>query len=346
MKFESKVVRSKLILSLVSALFLQPQVMRAQGTGSAIATKGQDGPAHITGVVPPKLIFTNSGKDDGTSPLIVTPSYISAEQKRYGGGELKPANTSTAADTTTADATEEATKPTGNLVVSGAKSGAQPGATPLTGPAADADRKKSVAQWVGAPDPTRRNNIPAVTGTVKIRKPFKIFVREELIHNLSFRETPIREVVAEIARRGNLNIILDKSVQGKVTGELRDVTLNEAMDSVLAAAGLQSRVLDNNTVVVATTQAMVQLGLNRSTAKAFKLSYAHPYDVAMILNASVFNKGVIPDFTKRLSTRNSNDNADESETSRENGTGGEGPGGKQSETTRGRSSGGEKDKRK
>jgi type II secretory pathway component GspD/PulD (secretin) len=346
MKFESKVVRPKLILSLVSALFLQPVALWAQGTGSG--SKGQDGPAHITGVVPPKLIFTNSGKDDGTSPLIVTPSYINADQKRYSEGELKAAApstaaphaavSSTAADTTAADSVEAAPKSAGKLIVSGDN----PSSTPAAASTAEADRRK-VAQWVGAPDPNRRNTIPTVTGTVKIRKPFKIFVREELIHNLSFRETPIREVIAEIARRGNLNIILDKSVQGKVTGELRDVTLNEAMDSVLAAAGLQSRVLDNSTVVVATTQAMVQLGLNRSTAKAFKLSYAHPYDVAMILNASVFNKGVIPDFTKRLSTRNSNDNADESETSRENGAGQEGPAGKQSETTRGRSSGGEKD---
>jgi len=29
---------------------------------------------------------------------------------------------------------------------------------------------------------------------------------------MSFRETPAREVIAEIARRGNLNIIIDKSV--------------------------------------------------------------------------------------------------------------------------------------
>ena len=83
---------------------------------------------------------------------------------------------------------------------------------------------------------------------------------------------------------------------------MRDLTLNEAMDSVLASAGLQSRTLDNSTVIIASTQAMVQLGLNRSMAKAFKLSYAHPYDVCMILHASIFNKGVTPDFVKRLTT--------------------------------------------
>src|SRR5205823_11589147 len=117
-------------------------------------------------------------------------------------------------------------------------------------------------------------NLPVTVGSVQVRRPFKVFVREELIRNLSFRNTPVREVIGELARRGNLNILIDKSVQGTITGDLRDVTLNEAMDSILAAAGLQSRRLDNNTVVVGTNQAMVQLGLNRTMAKAFKISYA------------------------------------------------------------------------
>jgi type II secretory pathway component GspD/PulD (secretin) len=143
------------------------------------------------------------------------------------------------------------------------------------------------------------NRMPGTVGTVQIRKPFRLFAREQLIHNLSFRDTPVKEVIEEIARRGNLNLLIDKSVSGKITGDLRDVTLNEAMDSVLAAAGLQSRTLDNNTVVIATTQAMVQLGLNRPIARVFKLSYASPYDVAMIIYASVFNKGALPDFQKQ-----------------------------------------------
>jgi type II secretory pathway component HofQ len=94
--------------------------------------------------------------------------------------------------------------------------------------------------------------LPGVVGTVQIRKAFKLFATQQLIHNMSFRDTPVREVVAELARRGSLNILIDKSVSGKITGELRDVTLNEALDDVLAAAGLQSRVLDNNTVIVGT----------------------------------------------------------------------------------------------
>ena len=179
--------------------------------------------------------------------------------------------------------------------------------TPSLPEPASADGKQ-LSQSLPAVKPTTQSKrTPSVTGTVQIRKPFKLFAQSNLIHHLSFRDTPVREVISEIARRGNLNIIVDKSVTGKITGELTDVTLNEAMDSVLAAAGLESRTLDNSTVIVGTLQAMVQLGLNRPVARAFKLSYAHPFDVAQILQASIFNRGYVPDFKERSKTATKGD---------------------------------------
>ncbi len=201
------------------------------------------------------------------------------------------------------------------------------GASNPTGSGGDSGNGISIAQSSPKPAQTRRNPIPGVVGTVKIRKQFKLFANEQLIHNMSFRDTPVREVIAELARRGNLNIIIDKSVVGKITGDLRDVTLNEAMDSVLASAGLQSRTLDNSTVIVATLQAMVQLGLNRPLARAFKLSYAHPYDVAMILHASIFNRGMLPDFNSQLRRRSSNEVTESTESGRTKKAGGSQPDG-------------------
>lgn len=160
---------------------------------------------------------------------------------------------------------------------------------------------KQIAQSSPAPKSTRvGKSLPSVTGTVQIKKPFKLFAQAGIIHNLSFRDTPVREVISEIARRGNLNIIIDKSVSGKITGELTDLTLNEAMDNVLSAAGLETRPLDNNTVIVGTLQAMVQLGLNRPVARAFKLSYSHPFDVAQMLTVSIFNRGYAIEFKEKI----------------------------------------------
>ena len=180
--------------------------------------------------------------------------------------------------------------------------------------AADSDSDgRKLAQ--GSMRSVTRNSLPGVTGTVKIRRPFQLFAQTEegrqLIHHLSFRDTPVKDVITEIARRGNVNIIIDKSCSGKITGDLRDVNLNEAMDNVLAAAGLQSRMLDNKTIVVGSTQAMVQLGLNRPMARAFKLSYSHPYDVAALLSASIFNRGYLPDFKTTTKRQLANESTDE-----------------------------------
>jgi type II secretory pathway component GspD/PulD (secretin) len=168
---------------------------------------------------------------------------------------------------------------------------------------------KEIAQSPNSPrsitDPVYRK-MPHITGSVKIRRGFDKFATNSIIHNLSFRDTPVKEVVAEIGRRGNLNIIIDKSVVGRITGDLHDITLNEAMDTVLASAGLQWRQLDNSTVVVASPNAFVNLGLNRPTMRAFKLNYASPFDVAQLLWASVFNRGYAPDFTNAVRNRSVN----------------------------------------
>ncbi len=329
-----------LILCMVP-LFLRPPSAESQST----VPSG-------TGVVAPPLIMFNSDNDPGSgTTLIFSPNtdvHKSAQDKSLPGtsttGEsaTEPPKTGIAAPATPGAAGATNPPPSESAAADTTNSGKATQSS-SNGASEDPAQKKSLAQFVGAPDPTRRATLPGITGTVKIRRPFKIFAQETLIHNLSFRDTPVKEIIAELARRGSLNIIIDKSVVGRITGELRDVTLNEAMDSILAAAGLQSRTLDDNTVIVATTQAIVQLGLNRPAARAFKLSYAHPYDVAMILHASIFNKGLVPDFQKRQSIRNSNDKTDESATDRESKTGGPQATGMVNETTRGRNAEADKD---
>ncbi len=179
-------------------------------------------------------------------------------------------------------------------------------------------------------DPAYKS-LPANGGEGKIRRDFKLFAKEELIHNLSFRETPIKEVIAELARRGNLNILIDRSVIGNITGDLHDVTLNEAMDAVLAQSGLQARTLDSNTVIVGSPNALTLMGLNRTHYKVFKLSYITPWDISNILFTSVFNRGVLPDFSgtfkQRYATAKSESPKSANETREETQSAGVGAGG-------------------
>lgn len=145
------------------------------------------------------------------------------------------------------------------------------------------------------------------------RAPFKLFAQQHLLRNLRLRNTPVREVIAELAERGNLNVVIDKSVSGVVTANLKDVTLNEAMDYVLASSGLQARSFDKQTVLIAPLPAIVKLGLNRPKVKTFQLNYAHPLEVANILQSSVFNKGVVPEFNSTSKTSTTVASSEEAE---------------------------------
>lgn len=256
----------------------------------------------------PKLQFTPSEPSTATRPTIIQTSSDSdlPNLDQALSTPVEPGTPDTAASATGL-APSEVSATAGDAVAPAAAETTEP--APLVADKSAEESKEVSQNTPNTPrqhlDPVYRQK-PSITGTVKVRKGFDKFATNNIIHNLSFRDTPVKEVVAEIGRRGNLNIIIDKSVVGRITGDLHDVTLNEAMDTVLASAGLQWRQLDNSTVVVGSPNAFVNLGLNRTMMRTFKLSYTTSFEVASLLFASVFNRGTIPDFTQAVRNRTVN----------------------------------------
>lgn len=138
-------------------------------------------------------------------------------------------------------------------------------------------------------------------GVLRIAPEFHEFSNDETI-SLSLRNADIKEVLKELARLGNKSIIVDNSVGGQISCELEEVSLNQAMDLALATTELESRVL-GNTIFIASKPAMLRKGLNRNLIKSFKLNYANCLDVASVLEASIFNKGL--DVTTSISEQTS-----------------------------------------
>lgn len=108
--------------------------------------------------------------------------------------------------------------------------------------------------------------------------------------NLILRDIDVATVLRVLAKEGCKNIVLDDSVEGIINADLRNVSLNEAMQTVLTSQELEYR-LDNNTIFVASRPAMARKGLNRKFIKAFKLNNSNAVEVSKILEASIFNKG-------------------------------------------------------
>ena len=118
---------------------------------------------------------------------------------------------------------------------------------------------------------------------------FTVFPEDATI-DLTLRDIDLPSVLRILAKEGQKNIIIDKSVQGTVSAELKNVSLNEAMQTILTSEELEARI-NGDTIYVASRPAMALKGLNRKYIKAFKLNNANAVDVAKLLEASIFNKG-------------------------------------------------------
>lgn len=108
--------------------------------------------------------------------------------------------------------------------------------------------------------------------------------------NLTLKDVDVASILRIIAKEGGMNIVIDESVLGFISAELKDISLNEAMEIILVSEELEARV-NNNTIFVASRPVMAKKGLNRRFIKTFKLNNSDAYYIADILKASVFNKG-------------------------------------------------------
>lgn len=118
---------------------------------------------------------------------------------------------------------------------------------------------------------------------------FDVFPESATI-DLTLRDVEIASILRIIAKEGGKNIVIDESVQGTISAELKKISLNEAMQSILTSEELEARV-EGNTIFVASRPTMAKKGLNRKFIKAFRLNNSNAVEIAKILEASIFNKG-------------------------------------------------------
>ena len=77
----------------------------------------------------------------------------------------------------------------------------------------------------------------AVPGAERAALPLPVEVRQRRV-SLDFQDAELRTVLWFLASTGGVNLVLDESVQGRVTVRLKDVTWEDAFLAVLAAEGL------------------------------------------------------------------------------------------------------------
>ncbi|MDD2703657.1 MAG: secretin N-terminal domain-containing protein [Candidatus Omnitrophica bacterium] len=93
---------------------------------------------------------------------------------------------------------------------------------------------------------------------------------KQIIEYLAFRETDIKDILRQLAKQYNLNIVFSEQVRGLVTVELNNVSIEQAMDAVITVNGFVYNKKEN--VYKVTTQE--EAGREGKQTKLFKLNNA------------------------------------------------------------------------
>ena len=106
--------------------------------------------------------------------------------------------------------------------------------------------------------------------------------------SVSLRDSDLKPALRMIADKAGLNIIFHSSVEGKVTLDLVNVSLNDAFKMVMQACDL-SYVIDNGTLIVMSKDASLTSDISKQNMMTIPVKYADATKVADFLNSNVFS---------------------------------------------------------
>lgn len=124
-----------------------------------------------------------------------------------------------------------------------------------------------------------------VQGQVSISRAVAISPSVEKV-SLNLRDASVRDVLNMLAAQGKFNLILDESVDGTLTIDIKDIPINKALEYIFTVGGL-SYTKDGNTVIVAAQDAANKNNLNAKTFKAIPVQYKNAQTVAAQLNSTI-----------------------------------------------------------
>ena len=105
---------------------------------------------------------------------------------------------------------------------------------------------------------------------------------------LSLRDSDVRQVLRMFADKAGINVVFHNSVEGKVTLDLVNVTLNDAFLLVMKSSEL-TYIKDGKNLIVASMEASKDLGAGKQGLTVIPIKYVEAPAVAKFLNANVFS---------------------------------------------------------
>jgi type II secretory pathway component GspD/PulD (secretin) len=130
------------------------------------------------------------------------------------------------------------------------------------------------------------DTVKPVRGQVAISRDVNIAAANEKV-SLNLRDANLRDVLQALAAQGKFNIILDESVEGTLTVDIKNIPVNKALEYIFTVANL-SYSKDGNTVIVATKEKAEEKNLTAKTFKAIPVLYKDAALLATQLNDTIF----------------------------------------------------------
>uniref|UniRef100_UPI003593B2DE hypothetical protein n=1 Tax=Vampirovibrio sp. TaxID=2717857 RepID=UPI003593B2DE len=124
-----------------------------------------------------------------------------------------------------------------------------------------------------------------VQGQVSISRDVAISPSVDKV-SLNFRDANIRDLLNMLAQQGKFNLILDESVEGTLTIDIKDIPINKALEYIFTVGEL-SYTKDGNTVIVAAQETADKRNMTAKTFKAIPVQYRSAVNVAFQLNNTI-----------------------------------------------------------
>ena len=139
-------------------------------------------------------------------------------------------------------------------------------------------------------------------GAVNLNENVKITNSNAKI-NLSLRDSDVKQVLRMFAQKAGLNVIFHNSVNGKVTLDLVNVTLNDAFLLVLRSAEL-TYVKDGKNIIVASSAQGSKLSFTKQNLNIIPVKYERAQNIADFLNNNVFSSSITGLSNEKIVTSN------------------------------------------
>lgn len=106
--------------------------------------------------------------------------------------------------------------------------------------------------------------------------------------SVSLRDSDLKQALRMIADKAGLNVIFHSSVQGTITLDLVNVTLNDAFKMIMQASDL-SFFIDKGTLIVMAQDSAAQSDISKQNMMTLPVKYADSSKIADFLNSNIFS---------------------------------------------------------